>query len=85
MRRRRRNHDLRHSSASIQLDQGIDITLVSKRLGHSSTTITGTLYAHLLRSTGQRAAETVANAIPRRTQDHAHIAPTTITNEKDRL
>lgn len=63
---RRRLHDLRHSSASIQLDQGIDLTLVSKRLGHSSTTITGTLYAHLLRSTGQRAAETVANAIPRR-------------------
>jgi integrase len=63
---RRRLHDLRHSSASIQLDQGIDLTLISKRLGHSSTTITGTLYAHLLRSTGQRAAETVANAIPRR-------------------
>jgi hypothetical protein len=34
---------------------------------------------------GQRAAETVANAIPRRTQDHAHFTPTTITNEKDRL
>ncbi|WP_307875093.1 site-specific integrase [Frankia nepalensis] len=82
---RRRLHDLRHSSASIQLDQGIDLTLVSKRLGHSSTTITGTLYAHLLRSTGQRAAETVANAIPRRLQDHAHLTPTTITNEKGRL
>ena len=82
---RRRLHDLRHSSASIQLDQGIDLALISKRLGHSSTTITGTLYAHLLRSTGQRAAETVAKAIPRRPHDRAHPGPTTITNEKDRL
>ena len=81
---RRRLHDLRHSSASIQLDQGIDLTLVSKRLGHSSTTITGTLYTHLLRSTGQRAAETLERAIPRRAQDHTHPTPTTIKKAKDR-
>lgn len=62
---RRRLHDLRHGSASIQLAAGVDLTLVSKRLGHSSTAITSSLYVHLLRSSGQAAAQTVANAIPR--------------------
>ncbi|WP_250279615.1 site-specific integrase [Frankia sp. Cppng1_Ct_nod] len=71
---RRRLHDLRHSSASIQLAEGVDIALVSKRLGHSSPAITGSLYVHLLRSSGQRAAEVVAAAVPRR---RAHNVPTT--------
>ncbi|MBL7516746.1 tyrosine-type recombinase/integrase family protein [Frankia sp. CNm7] len=62
---RRRLHDLRHASASIQLQEGIDLALVSKRLGHSSPAITGALYAHLLRPAGQRAALAVANAVPR--------------------
>ncbi|WP_018502531.1 tyrosine-type recombinase/integrase [Parafrankia discariae] len=62
---RQRLHDLRHGSASIMLGEGIDITTVSKILGHSSTSMTGNTYAHLLRSTGQQAAETIAAAIPR--------------------
>jgi len=62
---RRRLHDLRHSSASIQLAEGIELTLVSKRLGHSSPSITGTLYAHLLRPAGQAAARKVRDAVPR--------------------
>lgn len=53
---RRRLHDLCHSSASIQLAEGVDLALVSKRMGHSTTTITGDLYVYLLRSAGQRAA-----------------------------
>ena len=63
---RRRLHDLRHGSASIQLTAGLDITIASKRLRHSSPAITGKIYAHMLRSTGQAAAEAVAAAIPRR-------------------
>ncbi|CAJ59288.1 MULTISPECIES: tyrosine-type recombinase/integrase [Frankia] len=62
---RRRLHDLRHSSASIQLAEGMDLALVSKRMRHSSTSITGNLYVHLLRSSGQEAAEAVAAAVPR--------------------
>lgn len=65
---RRRLHDLRHSSASIQLAAGVDLALVSKRLGHSTPAITGSLYVHLLRSAGQAAAETVAAAVPRSTR-----------------
>ncbi|WP_083866676.1 MULTISPECIES: tyrosine-type recombinase/integrase [Frankia] len=68
----KRLHDLRHSSASIHLSEGGDLTLLSKRLGHSSPAITARLYAHLLRSTGQAAAETVANAVPRRVRRPSH-------------
>ncbi|WP_232295179.1 tyrosine recombinase XerC [Parafrankia sp. EUN1f] len=72
---RRRLHDLRHSSASIQLAGGIDLAIVSKRLGHSSPAITGSIYAHLLRPAGQRAARTVAAAIPRRRPDVPTTCP----------
>jgi len=61
---RRRLHDLRHSSASIQLQEGVDIEIVSKRLGHSSSSITSALYAHLTPSAGRRAAEAVSRAVP---------------------
>ncbi|WP_083419935.1 tyrosine-type recombinase/integrase [Pseudofrankia sp. BMG5.36] len=76
----RRLHDLRHASASIQLQEGIDLALVSKRLGHSSPAITGALYAHLLRPAGRRAALAAAIAVPRstRTHSHAHLTPTMI-------
>ncbi|SQD97093.1 hypothetical protein FMEAI12_3940011 [Parafrankia sp. Ea1.12] len=69
----RRLHDLRHSSASIQLAAGVDLALVSKRLGHSSSSITANLYVHLLRSAGQQAAETVAAAIPRPARRPHHV------------
>lgn len=74
---RRRLHDLRHSNASIQIREGVDLVMVSKRLGHSSPAVTGRLYAHMLRSTGQGIAEATANAVPRRVRrpvrpPHAH-------------
>lgn len=42
-------HGFRHSHVSYLLDQGIDIAYISKRVGHASTTMTLTRYAHLLR------------------------------------
>ena len=81
---RRRLHDLRHASASIQLQEGIDLALVSKRLGHSSPAITGALYAHLLRPP---AAPGRPPCRPRGSERraafdagrHAHITPTMIS------
>ncbi len=71
-------------TAPTGLAEGIDITLVSKRLGHSSPHITGLLYTHLLRSAGQAAAEKVANAVPRRVvRRHAHLTPTTINEGEE--
>jgi len=50
-----RLHDLRHSSASIQLAEGGSLVDVSRVLGHSSSVITQRLYAHAL-DDGQKAA-----------------------------
>lgn len=43
---RKRLHDLRHGSASIQLAAGVALAVVSKRLGHSSISITADTYSH---------------------------------------
>ena len=45
--KRIRIHDLRHSHASLLLQQGINIAAVSKRLGHSTPTTTLNIYAHV--------------------------------------
>ena len=42
-----RIHDLRHSHASLLINLGANILLVSKRLGHESPEITLKIYAHL--------------------------------------
>jgi integrase len=43
-----RYHDLRHAHASLLIDAGIDPVKVSRRLGHSRTSITVDRYSHLL-------------------------------------
>ena len=43
-----RLHDLRHSHATILINNGANIVAVSKRLGHASVDITLKIYTHLL-------------------------------------
>ena len=45
-----RVHDFRHSCASLLINKGANITLVSKYLGHSSITITLNTYTHMYKS-----------------------------------
>ena len=52
-----RFHDLRHSHASLMLAAGTNIKIVSERLGHASTAITGDIYAHVLPGMQAAAAE----------------------------
>jgi integrase len=47
-----RFHDLRHTSASWLLADGIPITAVSQRLGHASVSMTLDCYAHTMPETG---------------------------------
>jgi integrase len=42
-----RLHDLRHTHATMLLRAGVPITVVSKRIGHSSIAITGDVYQHV--------------------------------------
>jgi len=45
--RRVRLHDLRHTCASILLEAGVPVNVVSQRLGHSKPSITMNTYQHL--------------------------------------
>lgn len=40
-------HGCRHSHATLLLERGVPLTTVSERLGHSSVSITGDIYAHV--------------------------------------
>jgi integrase len=60
-----RLHDLRHLAASLMLASGAPLALVSKRLGHSSITITADTYQHLFDGVGRDAAERAAALVPR--------------------
>ena len=52
-------HACRHSHASALIAAGIDVVSVSRRLGHSSPTITLSTYAHLFRETDAAAAAAI--------------------------
>lgn len=59
-------HGLRHQQASLQLEAGTPLAVVSKRLGHSSISVTADIYSHLLRSTDHEAANNAASLVPSR-------------------
>jgi integrase len=59
-------HHLRHGPASLQLAAGVDIAIVSKRLGHSKIDLTSDTYGHLIGNAGRDAAEAAAALVPRR-------------------
>jgi len=73
--RRVRLHDLRHGQASLMLAAGIEMAIVSKRLGHSGSAITSDTYSHLLGGVGRDAAEKAAALIPRRRKEQAQPVP----------
>jgi integrase len=52
-----RLHDLRHTHASLMLAEGVNLKVVSERLGHSSIGITGDLYSHVLPTVQAEAVE----------------------------
>ena len=50
-------HSLRHTHASMLIASGVDILTISRRLGHSSPTITLGVYGHLVHGTDDKAAQ----------------------------
>ena len=56
-------HGLRHCAGSLWLAAGVDISIVSKLLGHSSISVTADIYAHMLKGVGQRAVDGAAALI----------------------
>ena len=60
-----RLHDLRHFHASVMLQQGESLALVSKRPGHASMSTTGDIHAHILPGWQKEAAKAFAKAMER--------------------
>lgn len=58
-----RLHDLRHTNATLALEAGIDLKIVSERLGHATTGITADIYTHVAPRVGRDAAGRIASLI----------------------
>jgi len=56
-------HDLRHSYASLLIEQGENVKYIQSQLGHSIPTITLNVYAHLMKPTNQEAARLLGNLV----------------------
>lgn len=58
-----RFHDLRHTFATLALQNGVDIKTVSGMLGHFSAEFTLDTYAHVTTAAQRRAANTMGNVL----------------------
>jgi integrase len=56
-------HALRHTHASHLIDAGIDVVKISRRLGHSSPTVTLKIYAHLFRNRDDKSSAAINDAV----------------------
>ncbi len=58
-----RFHDLRHTCATMALQNGVDVKTVSSMLGHYSAGFTLDTYAHVTTSAKREAAKTMGNIL----------------------
>jgi len=58
-----RFHDIRHTYASLMIEQGENIKYIQTQLGHSSPMVTLTVYAHLMKESNQEAVCKLENTI----------------------
>ena len=54
---------LRHTYASLMIEQGENIKYIQNQLGHSSPMVTLNVYAHLMKETNQEAVLRLENTI----------------------
>ena len=58
-----RLHDCRHTAASLMLAAGVPVNVVQEMLGHSSPTITMSIYAHVLPSMAEQAGVELSESL----------------------
>ena len=58
-----RFHDLRHTFATLALQNGVDVKTVSGMLGHFSAGFTLDTYVHVTTAAQKRAAETIGEVL----------------------
>ena len=72
--RRIRFHDLRHSTATLLLEQGVELVVIKELLGHAHIGVTATVYAHVRLRLQRDAIDLLG---------HALRSPAEITGEPD--
>jgi integrase len=89
-----RFHDLRHTCATLLLQAGVNIKVISERLGHASVSITLETYSHVMPTMQAQAADKMegilvaalsapAAAAPAATQATAEIGSSMAANQGD--
>ncbi|MGA5642809.1 tyrosine-type recombinase/integrase [Streptomyces cinereoruber] len=58
-----RFHDLRHSTATLLLEQGVELVVIKELLGHAHIGVTATVYAHVRLRLQRQAIDTLSNAL----------------------
>ncbi len=61
--RRIRFHDLRHSAATLLLEQGVELVVIKELLGHAHIGVTATVYAHVRLRLQRQAIDLLSNAL----------------------
>jgi integrase len=61
--RRIRFHDLRHSTATLLLEQGVDLVVIKELLGHAHTGVTAGVYAHVRLRLQRQAIDTLGSIL----------------------
>ncbi|MEH0544160.1 tyrosine-type recombinase/integrase [Streptomyces sp. B21-105] len=59
----RRTHDLRHSTATLFLEQGVDLVIIKELLGHAHIGVTAGVYAHARLRLQRQAIDTLSTAL----------------------
>jgi len=82
--RRVRFHDLRHTFASLLLQQGESLVYVKEQMGHSSIQITVDTYGHLVPGGNRQAVDKLDDPEPGPEEAYGKSGSKTVANELDR-
>jgi integrase len=77
-----RFHDLRHSTATLLLEQGVELVVIKELLGHAHIGVTATVYAHVRLRLQRDAIDLLGRALHAPTHAHA-AAPTSQSDDSD--
>jgi integrase len=58
-----RFHDLRHSTATLLLEQGVELVVIKELLGHAHIGVTATIYTHVRLRLQRQAIDLLGNAL----------------------
>lgn len=56
-------HDLRHANASLLINMGVPVKVISEHLGHCDTRTTETIYAHIFSETLAQTSDAISQAL----------------------